>query len=153
MTLPVGFPDLHASLLDAVRNEASLPFVLEIESQALKSRKNALDKNLHKRIKAEEHPVIRFKAEGVRAAGQADADGYLELAASGTLFVAGVEKEIEVHARARVEEGALVVEGEKELLMTDFGIKPPVMMLGALKTRNEVRVRFVLKLEQKGGGA
>ena len=36
----------------------------------------------------------------------------------------------------------LAVAGRQELLMTDFGIKPPSFMLGTLKTHNRIAVRF-----------
>ena len=47
----------------------------------------------------------------------------------------------EVSARELVE----AITGELPLLMTDFGIKPPSFMFGALKVGNEVKVKFTLK--------
>ena len=32
------------------------------------------------------------------------------------------------------------------LLMSDYGIKPPTMMLGTMRTKNEVLVKFDLAL-------
>ena len=39
-------------------------------------------------------------------------------------------------------EATLVVKGKLDLLMTDYGIKPPTAMLGMLKTDPKVTVAF-----------
>ena len=50
----------------------------------------------------------------------------------GRLSLAGVEGKIDVTAGGvRVRDG-LAISGSKDLLMTDYQIKPPTMMLGAV---------------------
>jgi hypothetical protein len=38
--------------------------------------------------------------------------------------------------------------GALKFLMTDFGIKPPVALLGTLRTKNEVEVKFEVLLDK-----
>ena len=55
-----------------------------------------------------------------------------------------MERDIDLVLVAHEASGQLSVAGEKELLMTDFGIQPPKFMLGALKTDNRIVIRFSL---------
>jgi hypothetical protein len=38
------------------------------------------------------------------------------------------------------------VRGTRDLLMTEFGIKPPTMFMGMLKTDDKVTIKFELQL-------
>jgi hypothetical protein len=40
----------------------------------------------------------------------------------------------------------LQVRGTRELLMTEFGIKPPTMFMGMLKTDDKVTIKFEVQL-------
>ena len=42
--------------------------------------------------------------------------------------------------------GRLHVRGTRDLLMTEFGIKPPTMFMGMLKTDDKVTITFELQL-------
>ena len=117
----------------------------------LKSGESGLDKNMEKALKQDTAPVIRFtlvdyKAEEAR-------DGSLLVKAHGRLAIAGVEKDAVVEASCRFGPGGVEVSGAKEVLMTDFGIKPPVMMMGTIKTADKVVVRFALKLKAPDAAA
>jgi hypothetical protein len=45
----------------------------------------------------------------------------------------------------RLADGKATAQGEQDVLMTDFGIKPPSFMFGTLKVGNEIKVKFNLK--------
>jgi polyisoprenoid-binding protein YceI len=65
----------------------------------------------------------------------------------GALTVAGVERSVTVPVTVgRGPEGALRARGAVSLLMTDFGVKPPIGLFGLIRSRNEVTVRFDLAL-------
>jgi len=69
--------------------------------------------------------------------------------AKGTLTIAGVVREIGMAVTA-VREGSMVrLRGGAPLLMTQFGIKPPTMMMGALRTADQVVVSFDLLVGAK----
>jgi hypothetical protein len=48
------------------------------------------------------------------------------------------------------KEGRLLLDGERALLMTDFQVKPPRLMLGALRTDDRVVVKFHLEIGGSG---
>ena len=109
----------------------------------LKSGKDGLDKNMYKALLAEKHPEIRFKVKTYKVGAPGDTAG-TSIDAIGTLTVAGVEREITLPAIARREGDTLRLSGSVPLLMTQFGIKPPKMMLGTIKTADKVVVHIDL---------
>ena len=107
---------------------------VKVPVAGLKSGHAGLDKNLQKALKAEEFPEIVFSLASYKAQE-----------ATGTLSIAGVAKP----AVVKVAVNGTVVTGEHELKMSDFGVKPPKMMMGAVKTDDKVVVKFRIDLKQK----
>ncbi len=111
-------------------------FEIAIPAVSLKSPKEGLDKNMHKALKVQEHPVIAFRLARF-AAGQGGA-----VKAFGTLNIAGVEREVALGITTESKGAGLLVKGTLDILMTDYGITPPKAMLGMLKTDPKVRITF-----------
>lgn len=126
------FPPLSSGILKG--------FTMVIPVKGLKSGKTGLDQNLWKALKADENPEILLKLS--HFAAEPSAEGAFQLKIEGFLTVAGTQKPVVLSARTWLEEGRVVVEGEHDLLMTDFGVKPPVMMMGAIKTKNEIKIHY-----------
>ncbi|HEY0783606.1 MAG TPA: YceI family protein [Thermoanaerobaculia bacterium] len=118
---------------------------IEVPVASLKSGESGLDKNLQKALKAETAPVIRFRLTGYTATDAKD--GALRIEARGRLSIAGVEKDDAVEATCRFTASGVEVTGMKELKMSDFGVKPPTLFLGTVKTADKVVVRFSLNLK------
>jgi polyisoprenoid-binding protein YceI len=113
-------------------------FEIAIPAATLTSPKEGLDKNMHKALKVQEHPditfrLVRFEAKET-AAGAARAIGMLK--------IAGVEREVALDITTKRAGATLTVQGQLDLLMTDYGITPPKAMLGMLKTDPKVTVTF-----------
>src|SRR5262249_42134905 len=89
----------------------------------LKSGKDGLDKTRYKPLLAERHPEIRFHSTSYEVA-EGDSAG-MAIATTGLLTVAGTEREITLHARARRAGDQVRLTADVPLLMTQFGIKPP----------------------------
>jgi hypothetical protein len=112
---------------------------------SLTSPDQGVDERLHDSLKAAEYPEIRFRLRSITN-DLSYGTGPVLLRAHGTLTVAGVDRDIAVTVKAMRAGSWLVVDGTTDLLMTDFGIKPPQGLLGMLKTAPAVRVRFYLTL-------
>jgi len=112
---------------------------------AMQSGKSGLDKNMRSALKADRFPNITFHLERYTVGASRSSDS-LVIEAHGMLTVAGVEKPVDLHAGAVRSADALRIRGTKELQMTDFGVKPPTMMMGAVKTSNEIVIQFDLLL-------
>ena len=114
-------------------------FDVSIPVTSLTSPKDGIDKNMYKALKADEYADIRFRLHGIEAAG----DGYR---ATGSLTIAGVERDVTLTLQVQHKENTLAVTGNTDLLMTDYGITPPKMMMGLLKTHPKVQIRIELVL-------
>ena len=122
---------------------------MTISVKDMESGKGGLDKKMQKTLNAEEYPSIVFKLKGYNIKISTNNPHEPILLAQGSLHVAGVEKEITLEAFPRELNHTLQFKGKKDLLMTDFDIKPPKMMLGAIKTSNEVSIHFNLVLRKE----
>ena len=118
--------------------------VLTIPVAAMKSEKDGLDKNMRKALKADANPniVLRLHAATPVAGPTFRAEGELE--------VAGVRQPVEVLVRASETPEGIVLEGNKALRMSEYGIKPPSMFLGTLKTDDRVEIEWRLVLTSTG---
>lgn len=123
---------------------------VQIPVLTLHSDKKGLEKNMLKALKSERYPEIRFhmRRYTVVPAGKADT---LALRIEGTLSVSGVQKDVTLAARAWKGDKGEWVEGTEALLMSEYGIKPPRMMLGTLKVADRVVIHYRLLLAPGSG--
>lgn len=142
---------MEARLYQLNRPLKSIEVVIPVKS--LSCGNKGLEENMFKVLKADKYPEIRYQLSTYQIAGAAADDG-LTLQAVGTLTVAGQQKTIEMLVKTdRGRDGNAAATGTQSLLMTDFGIKPPVFMLGALKTGNKVVVSFKLNVSPRAVAA
>ncbi len=119
--------------------------VLTIPVEGMKSEKDGLDKNMYKALKAATNPNIVFRLRSADTGATPS-----EFRVEGDLEVAGQRQPIEMIVRASECPEGIVLEGSKALLMSSYGIKPPSMFLGTLKTNDQVVIDFRLVLENNG---
>lgn len=116
-------------------------------AKSLKSEHNAMDKNAYKALKAEQHPEISFTASSGTVSGS-DAAGYT-VKSTGKLTIAGTTKDAEVIGVCKVNaDKSITVTGSTQISMKNFGMTPPSFMMGAVKTGNDVVLKFNLTLRQ-----
>jgi polyisoprenoid-binding protein YceI len=116
---------------------------LQIPVNTFTSDKDGLTKQMFKAMKADKHPTITFRLDSYTVEA---ASGGATVKPTGTLTVAGVERPIEMALEVKEQAGGLHVRGARELLMTDFGIKPPTMFMGMLKTDDKITIKFDFQL-------
>jgi polyisoprenoid-binding protein YceI len=143
-TLKVGAAVATATDLKGLLQPGALQgFELQIPVNTFTSDKDGLTKQMFKALKADKHPTITFRLTSYTV--DSGANGIV-VRPTGTLTVAGVEKPIEIVLDVKEVAGALQVRGTRDMLMTDFGIKPPTMFMGMLKTDDKVTITFALQL-------
>ena len=141
--LQLGGPPTGDVLQQVLRPGGLVAVDVAVPVMSLTSPDRGVDENIHDSLRAVEYPEIRFRLRSVTD-DLSSGTGPNLLRALGTLTVAGVERDIVVTVKAMRAGSWLVVDGTTDLLMTDFGIKPPQGLLGMLKTDPAVRVRFYL---------
>ena len=121
--------------------------VVTIPVTSIKSEHAKMDKLMAEALKAKQHPEIRY--ELIEATPVTNPNAFV-MKTKGKLTIAGVTREIamDVHG-TRNADGRYVLTGQAPVKMTSFGIKPPVAMLGTIKTGDDVKVTFRWVVEQK----
>jgi YceI-like domain. len=139
----------EARLSQLMRPLKTAEIVIPVKSITCGSK--GLEENMYKALRADKYPEIRYELSTYQIPpGTATDDGFT-FQATGKVAVAGRQKTIEMLIRAdRQRDGSATAAGTQNLLMTDFGIKPPVFMLGMLRTGNKVVVSFKLKAMPRG---
>jgi polyisoprenoid-binding protein YceI len=119
----------------------SLTFSLIVTD--LKSGEKGLDKNAYKALKADQYKDIDYKLTS--ATIMPESNGKYLIKTKGKLTIAGVTKETDMDVYAVVNKnGSITCTGSDKLLMTDYQVKPPKFMLGAMKTGDAITLNYTL---------
>jgi polyisoprenoid-binding protein YceI len=126
---------------DQLTSVRSLTFALDVMD--LKSGEKGLDKNAEKALKAAEYKDILYALKSATV-GQ-EKDGKYLLTTQGDLTVAGVTKLVDMDVYCMInKDGTITCSGSEKLKMTDYQVKPPTFMLGAMKTGDDITLDFIL---------
>jgi polyisoprenoid-binding protein YceI len=118
---------------------------LTVPATSLDCRSGKMNEHMLKALEAEQHPTIVFRITSYEVAKAA---GGVDGSAVGELTLGGVTKTITVTAHAVQEPGGVLrLTGAREIRMTEFGLKPPSLMMGTLRVDAKVTVGFDLLLK------
>lgn len=113
----------------------------------LKSGESLLNTRAYKAMNAEKYSHINFKMSSATISPQGN-NRYI-IKANGQLTISGVTREVSLQASSSIlADHTVVITGSKKIKMSEFGIKPPSFMLGALRTGDEVTIDFNLKFNE-----
>jgi polyisoprenoid-binding protein YceI len=133
-----GFNGSGADQLSSLK---SLTFSLIV--QDLKSGEKGLDNNAYKALKTDQYKDIDYKLTA--ATIMPEKDGKYLIKTQGKLTIAGVSKDIDMDVYAVVnKDGSITCTGSDKLKMTDYSVKPPKFMLGAMKTGDDITLNYTL---------
>ena len=123
--------------------------VVAIPVKSLKCGHGKMDDNMYKALKAEQYPEIKYVLDTYEIdKARTSAEAFVALT-RGQLTVAGQTKTVEIPVSAvRKDGGSMTGEGSVAMKITDFGIKPPTAMLGALKTKDDITISFKVVLDK-----
>lgn len=107
----------------------------------LSNENESMNKNMYKAMESVKFPEISFVMSGYDIKGD-------EVTARGSLTIHGVSKEVELKGRLSGKDGSLEVKGSFPMLMSDFGVKPPVMMLGTVRVADKISIAYDFSLEK-----
>lgn len=127
-----------------VKGINSLSFTVPAES--LKSDKSGLDKNAYKALGTDKHATITF----TMTSGTVTPSGNntFRVKATGNLTIAGTTKQttITAHGQFNPSDRSISVNGNTIFKMTGYHVKPPTVMMGTIKTGDEITVIYSGKL-------
>lgn len=130
---------------DSITNKVTLT----VPIAGLDCQNRRMNQDLSDALKAKANPNIRFELTQVEVLNLSSAPkGSRRIKATGLLSLAGVTKPISVLVDGFFDErNNLHGTGSVAMLMTDFGVTPPTALLGLVKARNEITIRFHLVAE------
>ena len=136
-------PNAVASVLAGEKAVSTVE--VTVPAEKLDCRNGTMNEHMRKAIKAKEFPTIVFRATTYDLAQAGDS---VSVALSGSLTLGGVDRPIVVKAIGKAgPDGTLVVSGSREVRMTEFGLKPPSLMLGTMKVDEKITVGFDVVLK------
>ena len=142
-TLADGAPQ---NLSEALKASKIRSMDVKISVAGLKSGESGLDKNLRKAMDADKYPDVVYHLDHYEMTA-GSADGVMTAKTSGQLTISGQTKPVTIDVEFHLGQDAASLKGSYTLEMSDYGIKPPSLMLGAIKVRDPVTIRFELLLK------
>ena len=144
-----GGADRPSDVEALIRGHFIKTFVLIVPVDKLSSGEKSLDDNMRKALRGNRYKQIRFQMDSYDVLAPPAGGAAFTLTLHGRLSLAGVERKVDVDAvGVRVRDG-IRFRGSKDLLMTDYQIKPPTLMLGAIKTANLVTLTLNATLQRE----
>ena len=120
---------------------SGLEFTMPVKG--LKSESDLMDSRTYSTLKADKFQKINFKLVSADVTQQG---GQYLIKATGNLTIAGVTKSVVLMANGVMNNDKLItVTGSKKIKMSEWQIKPPSFMFGAMKVGDEVTIDFNLK--------
>ena len=125
----------------------SMKFTVDVMS--IKSDKSGMDDKIYGALKVEDgHKTIVYTLNTVSDLKK-DGDTY-SLQASGSLVVAGYRRNISMVLKATVSgNGDVTFTGTQDIKMSDYKMEKVTAMLGAIKTGEDVTVKFSITMKKK----
>lgn len=136
-------PDVATALAAGTR--AVRTAEVRVPAAKLDCKNGTMNGHMLKAIRATEHPMILFRLASYELAPK---EGGSAVTMTGTLSLGGAEKSVTVKADAvKGPDGALRVTGSFPLRLTEYGLKPPSLMMGTMKVGDQVTVKYDLVLK------
>lgn len=131
----------------AVLDGKKVPGTVQVDFPVakLECKNGTMNEHMGKALKLKDFSTISFALTGYDLNKSSAVAGTL----NGTLQMAGQTMPIMVPVQfTSAADGALRVVGKVPVKMTDWGIKPPTLMMGTIKVGPVVTVHFDLQLQQ-----
>ncbi|MUP44564.1 YceI family protein [Gramella sp. BOM4] len=124
---------------DMLEKISKLNFTVEAES--LKSGKGGMDKNTYKALNTDDHKLITYQLQKVNDIKKLSDNSY-KVSTTGSLEISGTKKNIQLEFNLKTSPNKIILSGEKDLNMTDYGVDPPTAMFGTITTGETVKIKF-----------
>jgi hypothetical protein len=137
-----GLLPAKGSLLEQLKAGALQSLTVSVAVEGLKSTEGAgMDHNLFKAMDSAHFAGIQFQLKSYAVQGAT-------VTAQGSLTIHGVTKAIELKGFLNSRDNKVSVSGSYDLKMSDYSVKPPVMMLGTVRVADKVTITYDYDLGQ-----
>lgn len=124
-------------------------FEMRIPIAALRCGSRGIERDMSRALKSDQYPTIDFRFTELLGYIEHDIDrNVYQTRIRGEISLAGTTRSMEIAVMAqRLDRECFRLQAELPLRMTDFGIVPPTVLLGVVKVRDDLNVRFDLILQ------
>jgi polyisoprenoid-binding protein YceI len=112
-----------------------------INSESLKSGKNAMDKKTYKALKTDDYKSIKFKMVELKSNNKID-DSTFEIKLIAEITICEVTKLLPIDCLLTKKGHVVNITGSCTMKMSDFNIEPPTALLGAITTGDAISIKF-----------
>nr|WP_294896299.1 YceI family protein [uncultured Pedobacter sp.] len=125
-----------------LKDITALTFVLPVQN--LKSKESLMDTRAYKALNEESFDKMIFRLSDATVV---DAQKLVKV--TGNLTIAGVTKLVTLQSNYMISgDESITFKASKIIKMSDFKVKAPSFMMGALKTGDDLTINIVLKLKK-----
>lgn len=130
----------------APRSNGIVRLIVTVPVRSLDCGRKRMNEDMFRALKADSFPEFRYVLTSYEVDEQLPTADSVSVNSVGELSVAGRTKRVEIQVNGtRDEAGSLRGNGSFKFLMTDFGIKPPTALFGAIRTKNSLEVAVVIR--------
>ncbi len=117
--------------------------MINLKVKAFDSGNGIMNKDFRKMLLEEENPFIQVELQTLTPTWQPN-DSWREGKAEIEVTINAIAKTYSVSCRVE-NPGSLLIYGKQKILLTDFGLTPPVRMMGMVKVSEWVDLDFALR--------
>jgi polyisoprenoid-binding protein YceI len=147
-----GSSNLHGWKVDAKTQNGLISFnsleSCEIESlsvailtESLEGAKPGITKTASVALKSDKYKTILFTLTEVKSITN-KGNGIFELETIGDLVIAGTKKTVPINFDVAIIDERVSLKGKIQLKLTEFNIVPPTGMLGVVKAKDDIFLKF-----------
>ncbi|RTL49967.1 MAG: YceI family protein [Sphingobacteriales bacterium] len=118
---------------------------VSVEAKSIKSKEGSMmDNRTYTALQADKYPNITFQV--TKVVSVQNNNGITIIDVLGNLTIAGKTQNTDLKLACKTVNGTVELTTNKKIKMTDYGIKPPSFMFGALKLGNDVTLTIHVTL-------
>ena len=114
---------------------------VSLDVEKLDCGNGTMNEHMRKALKWQDNPRLSFALTSYTIAGP-------NVTLIGTLTIAGRENPVEIAGTVTEEAGRIRVQAAHTIKMTEWGVKPPSLMLGTMKVRDAATIHIDVALQR-----
>jgi len=112
---------------------------ITLPAESIKSEKKSMDKVAYETLKTDKFKNIKYVLKSAEKVNETTWN------LTGTYTIAGVSKVLKTQVKTSVAaNGVVTLQGSNKITFTEFGMKSPTAMFGAIKTGEDLTIKFNL---------